>query len=91
MQPCSLWAVGCAVCGQPLHIVASAASDLAFTCNVSFILLTQALASQRLSHKLLQHRGDASVPVSAFTDVRNAGVYHRCIGCDARCLRAASS
>ncbi len=34
MQPCSLWAVGCAVCVQPLHIVAFAASDLAVTCNV---------------------------------------------------------
>ena len=79
------------VCVQSLHIVGIAASDHAVTCNVSFILLTQALASQWLSHKLLQHRGDASVPVSAFTDVSNAGVYHRCIGCDARCMRAASS
>jgi hypothetical protein len=38
MQPCSVWAVGCGVCVQSLHIVGIAASDHAVTCNVSFIL-----------------------------------------------------
>ena len=55
------------------------------TISASLILGTQASARQQCTVVRLQHRDDGTSTVTAFSDVPDTGVHHRCIWCASRC------